>query len=67
MEFKVVQITKINTVDFKFTDPENLTLPIPPLASANHFTNNGVNTLKICATIYINSIDSEKLTVVRNL
>ena len=60
MEFKVIQITKINTVDFKFTDTENLTLPVPPLASANHFTNkDGEDILKICATIYINSKDSK--------
>ena len=63
MTLKVVQNKKINTEDFKFKDPQNLTFPIPPLASANFYDNNGVKTLKICATLYINAVESEKPTV----
>ncbi|MFG4001130.1 hypothetical protein [Flavobacterium aquidurense] len=63
MTLKVVQNKKINIEDFKFKDPQNLTFPIPPLASANFYDNNGVKTLKICATLYINAVESEKPTV----
>jgi hypothetical protein len=63
MTLKVVQNKKINAVDFKFKDIQNLTFPIPPLASANFYDNDGVKTLKICATLYINSVESEKPTV----
>jgi hypothetical protein len=60
MTLKVVQITKINGDDFKFTDIENLTLPIPPLASVNFYENEEEEkTLKICATLYINSKESK--------
>jgi len=63
MTLKVVQNKKINTVDFKFKDIQNLTFPIPPLASANFYDNDGVKTLKICATLYINPKETEKPTV----
>lgn len=59
MEFNVIQITKINRDDFKFTDTDNLTLPVPPLTSAAHFLNGKVDTLKICSTIYLNSRESK--------
>ncbi|BFM43348.1 hypothetical protein CFS9_19890 [Flavobacterium sp. CFS9] len=58
MNFNVTQITRINQQDFVFTDKSNLTFPIPPLASAQFYRNQGVLTLKICATVYINSKDS---------
>lgn len=64
MTLKVVQTKKINTEDFRFKDIKNLTFPIPPLASANFYYNDdGVLILKIAATLYINSKDSEKPTV----
>lgn len=63
MTLKVVQNKKINCEDFRFKDIKNLTFPIPPLASANFYENDGVQTLKICATLYINSVESEKPTV----
>lgn len=63
MTLKVVQNKKINTEDFKFKDPQNLTFPIPPLASANFYEKDGVKILKICATLYINAVESEKPTV----
>jgi len=59
MDFNVIQITKINNIDFKFTDKQNLSLPIPPLASATILEIDGRLTLKICATLYINSRDSQ--------
>lgn len=55
MSLKLIQLTKINTKDFKFKDLKNLTFPIPPLASANFFNNGDVKTLKFCATLYVNS------------
>lgn len=58
MNFNVTQITRINQQDFVFSDKSNLTFPIPPLASAQFYRNQGVLTLKICATVYINSKDS---------
>ncbi|KRD10983.1 hypothetical protein ASE21_04475 [Flavobacterium sp. Root901] len=63
MDFNVIQITRINTVDFSFTDKVNITFPVPPLASAKIYENNGVKTLKICATVYINSKDSQNPVV----
>lgn len=60
MNFKVIQLTKINTLDFEFTDKDNLTFPIPPLTSANLFYDaDQIETLKICSTLYINSRDSK--------
>ncbi|QSW90874.1 MULTISPECIES: hypothetical protein [Flavobacterium] len=59
MDFNIIQITKINSEDFSFIDKTNLTFPIAPLASAFIYQNNGVDTLKICATLYINSKDSQ--------
>lgn len=58
MSLKLIQLTKINTKDFKFKDLKNLTFPIPPLASANFLKNGDVKTLKICATLYVNSKES---------
>ncbi|MFH6992192.1 hypothetical protein [Flavobacterium sp. FlaQc-48] len=58
MSLNLIQLTKINTKDFKFKDLKNLTFPIPPLASANFFNNGDVKTLKICATLYVNSKES---------
>lgn len=63
MDFNVIQITKINTVDFKFLDQDNLTFPVSPLAAAKIYKNKGVSTLKICATLYINSKDSQNPVV----
>ncbi|SHM66618.1 hypothetical protein [Flavobacterium chilense] len=63
MTLKVKQNKKINTLDFEFKDIQNLTYPIPPLASANFYDNDGVKTLKICATLYINPKEPEKPTV----
>lgn len=63
MTLKTVQIKKINNEDFKFKDIQNLTFPIPPLASANFYDNDGVKTLKICATLYVNPKETEKPTV----
>lgn len=64
MTLKVVQTKKINCEDFRFKNIKDLTFPIPPLASANfYYTKDGVQILKICATLYINSVESEKPTV----
>jgi hypothetical protein len=63
MDFNVIQITKINTLDFEFKDKINLTFPVPPLASAKLYKDNGVLTLKVCATLYINSKDSQNPVV----
>jgi len=63
MDFNVIQITKINTSDFRFKDKTNLTFPVPPLASAKLYKNDEVLTLKVCATLYINSKDSQNPVV----
>lgn len=55
-EFKVIQITKINTTDFTFLDPDNVTYPVDPLVSVKLITpEGGEPILKIRATLYINS------------
>ena len=57
MAFTVIQNTKINTQDFTFISPETVTYPVAPLVSAKFYSPNGVLTLKIRATLYINSED----------
>ena len=56
MAFTVIQNTKINTQVFTFTSPETVTYPVAPLVSAKFYTpEGGVLTLKIRATLYMNS------------
>ena len=63
MAFTVIQNTKINTQDFTFLSPETVTYPVAPLVSAKFYSPNGVLTLKIRATLYINSEDPNNPTV----
>ncbi len=60
MSLTVIQNTKINTIDFYFTDPNTVTYPVAPLISANFYDNNGTKTIKIRTTLYINSEDGNK-------
>ena len=56
MAFTVIQNTKINTDVFTFLDPENVQYPVAPLVSAKFYTpTGGALTLKIRATLYMNS------------
>lgn len=57
MAFTVIQNTKINTEVFTFLSPETVTYPVAPLVSAKFYSPNGVLTLKIRATLYMNSDD----------
>lgn len=57
MAFTVIQNTKINTQVFTFSSPETVTYPVAPLVSAKFYSPNGVLTLKIRATLYMNSDD----------
>lgn len=63
MALTVIQNTKINTADFIFTNPETVSYPVAPLVSAKFYSPNGVLTLKIRATLYINSEDPNNPTV----
>ncbi|WP_026728484.1 hypothetical protein [Flavobacterium denitrificans] len=64
MASTVLQNTRINTSDFIFTHPETVTYPVPPLVSAAFYTpEGGALTLKIRATLYINSEDPNNPTV----
>ncbi len=63
MAFTVLQNTKINTGDFIFTNPETVSYPVAPLISAVFYSPNNVLTLKIRATLYINSEDQNNPTV----
>ncbi|SNR22652.1 hypothetical protein [Flavobacterium sp. ov086] len=63
MDFNVIQITKINSIDFVFSDKTNITFPVAPLVSATTYQNQNVKTLKICSTLYINSQDSQNPVV----
>ncbi len=63
MALKVIQNTKINKGDFIFSSPETVTYPVAPLISAKFYSPNGVLTLKIRATLYINSEDPNNPTV----
>lgn len=56
MAFKVIQNTKINTEVFTFQSPDTVTYPVAPLVSAKFYTpEGGALTLKIRATLYMNS------------
>ena len=56
MAFKVIQNTRINTQVFTFSDPDTVIYPVAPLVSAKFYTpEGGVLTLKIRATLYMNS------------
>ncbi|WP_268848944.1 hypothetical protein [Flavobacterium aestivum] len=64
MAFKVIQNTKINTEPFTFLSPNTVTYPVAPLVSAKFYTPEGGSlTLKIRATLYINSDDPVAPTV----
>jgi hypothetical protein len=64
MAFTVVQNTKINTTPFTFTSPETVQYPVSPLVSAKFYTpTGGALTLKIRATLYMNSEDTVAPTV----
>lgn len=59
MAFTVIQNTKINTEVFTFSSPETVTYPVAPLVSAKfHTPEGGPLTLKIRATLYMNSDDT---------
>ena len=64
MAFTVIQNTKINTTPFTFTSPATVTYPVAPLVSAKFHTPEGGDlTLKIRATLYMNSEDTVAPTV----
>ena len=63
MAYQVLQNTRINTSDFIFQHPETVTYPVKPLVSVKLYEPNGVPTLKIRATLYINSLDPNNPTV----
>ncbi len=64
MAFTVIQNTKINTTPFTFTSPATVTYPVAPLVSAKFYTPEGGSlTLKIRATLYMNSEDTVAPTV----
>lgn len=59
MKFNIIQNSKINTEVFIFKNPETVAYPVAPLVSSKFYSPNGVLTLKIRATLYINSQDTE--------
>ena len=64
MAFTVIQNTKINTQVFTFTSPATVTYPVAPLVSAKFYTpTGGALTLKIRATLYMNSEDTVAPTI----
>lgn len=64
MSFKVIQTTKINTQEFTFLDAANVNYPVSPAASTKFYTpEGGPLTLKVRATLYINSEESTAPTI----
>jgi hypothetical protein len=60
MPLNVIQISQINQVPFVISNSEEVAYPLSPLVSATLFTpTGGVATLKIRATLYIDSADKE--------
>jgi len=64
MAFTIIQNTQINSKEFKFDDQKDVKYPIAPLISAKLYTTeSGQLTLKIRATLYMNSSITEPPTV----
>ena len=64
MAFTIIQITRINTEVFTFSSPATVSYPVAPLVSAKFYTPaGGALTLKIRATLYINSDDTTPPTL----
>ena len=64
MAFTVIQIPKFNTQVFTFTSPATVNYPVAPLVSAKFYTpEGGALTLKIRATLYMNSEDTVAPTI----
>lgn len=64
MAFRVIQTTKINTQEFTFLDSGNVNYPVSPAASTKFYTpTGGPLTLKVRATLYINSEESIAPTI----
>lgn len=54
--YPTIQNTKINTEPFTFLEPGEVEYPVAPLVSAKFYTpEGGVLTLKVRATLYMNS------------
>lgn len=54
--YPTIQTTKINTLPFTFLQPGEVNYPVAPLVSAKFYTpEGGALTLKIRATVYMNS------------
>jgi hypothetical protein len=54
--YPTIQTTKINSVPFTFLEPGEVNYPVAPLVSAKFYTpKGGVLTLKVRATVYMNS------------
>lgn len=54
--YPTIQTTKINTLPFTFLEPGEVNYPVAPLVSAKFYTpKGGVLTLKVRATVYMNS------------
>ena len=59
--YPTIQTTKINTEPFTFVDPKHVKYPVAPLVSAKFYTpKGGALTLKVRATLYINSKNPDK-------
>lgn len=59
MSYPTIQVTKINTVPFTFVQTENVNYPVAPFISTKLYTDaNNVLTLKIRATLYIDSANT---------
>lgn len=64
MAFTIIQNEKINSKEFKFENPKEVSYPVAPLVSAKFYTpENGQLTLKIRATLYMNSAITEAPSV----
>jgi hypothetical protein len=57
--YPTLQNTKINHDVFTFTDNDTVNYPVAPLVSAKFYNPNGVLTLKVRATLYMNSDDQD--------
>lgn len=56
--YPTIQVTQLTSTPFIFIDPTQVENPLSPLVSAKFYSPNGVLTLKLRATLYINSANT---------
>ena len=57
-QFPTIQVTQLTSTPFKFNDSTQVEVPLAPLVSAKLYARNGIQTLKVRATLYIDATNT---------